>query len=50
MIKLKAWIGMKLCELGLFILGLGPKDSEDRQYYDELIDHWRTFYTCVRMK
>lgn len=41
--RLKAIIGQKLCDLGLWILSLGPKDMEDKQMYRELILMWKHF-------
>lgn len=34
---------MWLCDFGLWILSLGPKDAEDRGIERELIEIWRSF-------
>lgn len=39
--KFKRWAIMKLCDFGLWLLGHGPKDAEDREWEREFIRRWR---------
>lgn len=41
--KIKRWAGAKLCDIGLWVLNLGPKDETDRRLEKELIALWRKF-------
>jgi hypothetical protein len=41
--KLMAKTGMALCDFGLWIISLGPKDAEDRYNEKELIKNWKYF-------
>ncbi len=41
---IKNWIGIKICEFGMYVLNLGPKDPEDRANYRALIiNKWKQF-------
>lgn len=41
--RLICWLGQSVCDFGLWILNLGPKDPIDREMYRELITHWKKF-------
>jgi hypothetical protein len=40
---MKNKIGMMICDLGIWILSLGPKDARDREMEREFISRWRAF-------
>jgi hypothetical protein len=37
----KIWIVQTLCDFGLWVLSLGPKDDVDRENARMLREHWR---------
>ncbi len=41
--KLKIWIGQKLCDFGLWVYSLGPKDASDERDCEELRQYRQKF-------